>query len=179
VEYLVLGLLYVLSPETKMSDIIPQETLDKLNDPRTGAAPPQKEFIAVGPAGIEMTWPSIRDDLATIDNPDGTPLEEIYYMLKSNQATLFLLRMNGEQVGFVIVRLILPDLHLWLVKAKNGYDCMEVFRPEIMHIARNGGAKFVTFGSRRRAWQDVAKDHGFAVRTITYFCPVEQVQGAG
>lgn len=157
-----------------MSEIEQMEEVEKVAKGDTHAEPPPKAFVAVTPQQLEQTWALVKDDLAKVDNPDETPLEEIYFMLKTNQATLFLLYVKGEYIGFAVVRLILPDLHLWLVHAKNGFECLKVFRPEIMQLARNANAKMVTFGSRRRAWQEVSKDHGFNVRAIMYQCPVDK-----
>lgn len=142
----------------------------------TAAQPPAKEFIAIPPVAISNVWSLIRDDLAAIDNPDETPVEEVYHMLRTNQATLFILHIEGKRIGFVILRAVLPDLHIWLCHAQNGYEVLRVFREELMNVARNAGAKDLTFGSRRKAWQEVAKAHGFSTRSITYFCPVDGVQ---
>jgi len=145
-------------------------TIDSTN----AAIPPEKEFIAIQPQSLQNVWHLIKDDLAKIDNPDETPVEEIYFMLRTNQATLFMMHMKGELIGFCVLRVVQPDLHIWLVHAKNGFDCLSVFRPEIMNIARTAGVKDVTFGSRRKAWQEVAAKHGFKTRAITYFCPVDK-----
>lgn len=155
-----------------MSDI-PEEKTEKPFDQVGHAEPPEKEFFAIPPQAVQSVWPLIKDDMAKIDNPDETPIEEVYYMLKTNMATLFMLHMKGERIGFVVLRVILPDLHIWLTHAKNGYDALKVFRPELMQVARNAGAKDVTFGSRRKAWQQVSGEHGFKTRSITYFCPVD------
>lgn len=140
--------------------------------------PPEKEFIAIPPAGVANVWHLVRDEIASIDNPDETPIEEVYHMLKTNQATLFMLHIEGKRVGCCVLRAVLPDLHIWLVHAENGFEVLKVFRQELMQIGRNMGAKDLTFGSRRRAWQEVAKDHGFKTRSITYFCPVEVQKGS-
>lgn len=147
-----------------MSDIIAQE----------GAMPPEKEFIAIDPASLPKVWPLIRADVEGIDSPEEIIPEEVYCMIRMNQATLFMLHVKGERIGFIVVRLIAPDLHIWLLHAKNGFEVMKTFRPELMDIARRAGATKLTFGSRRKAWQEVAKEHGFSTRMITYESPVDR-----
>jgi len=60
-----------------------------------------------------------------------------------------------------------------LLSADNGYNVLTEFRDELMELARKVGAQKITFGSRRRAWQQVAASHGFNVRMIVYELPVQ------
>lgn len=131
------------------------------------------KLLAVSPADITAIWPSVRADVASVEAPDGFIPEDAYAMCKSNAATLFLLEVDGKRVGFMIARLMLPDLHIWMLKADNGYDVMTSFRPELMELARNANANKLTYGSTRKAWAKVAPDHGFKMRMIVYEAPVD------
>lgn len=131
------------------------------------------QLVAVSPNDLPLIWPTIRDDVAQIEAPDGFIPEDVYLMCKTNSATLFLLKIDGEQVGFMVARLALPDLHIWLLKADAGYDVMHTFRRELMELAFQAKATKLTYGSTRKAWQKVSADHGFKLRMIVYECPVE------
>lgn len=132
------------------------------------------KLIAVQIVDLPKVWPSLRGWIAEMDNPEQIIPEEIYAALYCNQATLFLLQVQSEDIGFMVVRAIKPsDLHIWLLHAKNGYECLNIFRNDLMGIAKIAGASKLTFGSRRKAWQKVAVEHGFNVRMITYECPVQ------
>lgn len=159
-----------LSPEGK--NVIRKDGLQPVHMGNTVALPSLR-MICIAPNQLKDVWASVRDDLASIDSPEAIIPEEVYAMCYTNQASLFLLEVEGKRVGFMVVRLILPDLHLWLVHAENGYEVLKTFRTELMGLARNTKAEKLTFGSRRRAWQNVAVDHGFNVRMIVYECPVQ------
>lgn len=133
-----------------------------------------KKLVAVPIADLPKVWPSLRAGIAEMDNPEQVIPEEIYAALYCNQATLFLLTVNGANIGFMVIRIIKPaDCHIWLLHAENGYESLNIFRDDLMGIAKLAGASKLTFGSRRKAWQKVAVEHGFNVRMITYECPVQ------
>src|SRR5579859_5524208 len=136
-----------------------------------------KELLAVAPADLVTVWPTIRQEAAAIEAPDGFLPEDIYAMCKSNGATLFLLHVDGVRVGWMVARLMLPDLHIWMLRADNGYDVMHLFRDELMELARRAQATKLTYGSTRKAWAKVAQSHGFKMRMIVYECPVDLQPG--
>lgn len=133
----------------------------------------EKKLIAIAPIDLPRFWPEIRDEVATIDIPDGMISEDAYAMCRQNAATLFYLMLDDKRVGWMICRLALPDLHIWMLKAENDYDVMREFRPELMEIARGAKAKTLTYGSMRQAWAKVAPKHGFKMRMVVYECPVD------
>lgn len=130
-------------------------------------------LIAVAPADLGRYWPSIRENVSDIEAPDGFIPEDVYCACKTNGATLFLLEVDGKQVGHMVARLQLPDLHIWQVHAPNGYDVMTTFRDQLMELARSANATKLTFGSTRKAWAQVASKHGFAMRMVVYEAAVE------
>jgi hypothetical protein len=109
-------------------------------------------IIAVAPADLATVWPSIRDELETVEKPDGFISEDVYAMCKTGNAALFILNADEKRVGWMVLRLMQPDLHIWMVRADNGYDVMTTFRPQLMDMARGANAQKLTFGSTRKAW---------------------------
>jgi hypothetical protein len=122
---------------------------------------------------LSTVWPSIREWVNDVENPDHVCPEEVYAMCFTNQATLFLAKIDDELIGYMVLRVILPDLHIWQAYAKNGHDVTKVFRDDLFNLAKKIGAKSITFGSARRAWQELAPKNGFKMRMIIYECLVE------
>lgn len=134
---------------------------------------PVKAVEAIPPIKLKDVWPSIRENVASTEAPDHIIPEEVYAMCFTNQATLFILKLDGEPVGHAVVRLILPDLHLWQLYNKPGFDCMHLFKPELLELGRNVGARHITFGTSRPGWKKVGEELGFKPRMIVYELPVE------
>jgi hypothetical protein len=130
-------------------------------------------MVAVSPDQLTAVWPSIRAEVETIEAPDGFIPEDVYAMCKGGQAALILLEVDGVRVGWVVGRMIGTDLHIWMLKADNGYDVMRTFRPQLMDMARGANAKKITYGSTRKAWAKVSQEHRFKVRMIVYETDVE------
>lgn len=134
---------------------------------------PIKTTEAIQPAHLKDVWPSIREAVANTDAPDHVIPEEVYAMCFTNQATLFILKLDGEPIGHAVVRLMLPDLHLWQLYSKPGYDMLHLFKPEMLDLAKKVGARSITFGSSRKAWRNTAEALGFKPRMVVYEMPVE------
>lgn len=132
-----------------------------------------RKLIAIPPADLAQVWPSIREEVASVEAPDGFIPEDAYAMCKANEATLFTLAVDGGHVGWMILRKLGTDLHIWMLYARPGFDPMTVFRADLMQIARDAGASKLTFGSSRRGWEKVASHHGFHVRHVTYECDLD------
>lgn len=132
-----------------------------------------RQLVAIPPHDLSAVWPDIRSDVASIETPDGFIPEDVYFACKSNNAVLFFLTEEGKRVGWMVCRPILPDLHIWQLKADAGYDVLRTFRSQLMELARNAGAKNITYGSSRKAWVKVAQEHGFKPRMVIYEAPVD------
>jgi len=132
-----------------------------------------KHLIAVTPAELVTVWPQIREQVATIEAPDGFLPEDVYLACKTGNATLFFLMAGEKRVGWMVARLLLPDLHIWQLKADAGYDVMTTYRAQLMDLARQANAASLTFGSTLKAWAKVAPSHGFKMRMIVYECKVD------
>lgn len=136
----------------------------------------QKTLQAISPAELPKVWPEIRAEVASIEAPDGFIPEDAYAMCRQNAAALFFLLVDGERAGWMIVRQAGADMHIWMVKAKIGYEVLSLFREELMQLARGANCTQVTYGSTRAAWNKVAAKHGFKVRMVVYECPVDAIQ---
>ena len=132
-----------------------------------------KTLAAISPNDLSHIWPEIRAEVATIETPDGLIPEDVFMACKSNNAVLFMLNVGQKRVGWMVVRNFGTDLHIWQLRADNGYEVMTSFRPQLMEIARNAGCTKITYGSTREAWNKVSKQHGFKIRMVVYECPVD------
>ena len=133
----------------------------------------QKTLMAIAPADMPRYWPEIREEVASIEAPDGFIPEDVYSMCRQGQAYLFFMMVDGVRAGWIVVRTLGSDLHIWQVKAKIGYDVLRVFRDELMQLARNANAGKITYGSTRQAWNKIAAAHGFKVRVVIYESPID------
>lgn len=140
-----------------------------------------RKLEAIAPANLPRVWPSIRDEITSVEAPDGFIPEDAYAMCRSGEATLFLLYVDGARIGWMVLRMLGRDLHIWLLYARPGFEPMTIFREDLMHIARNATpypALKLTFGSARRGWERVAPQHGFRLRHVTFECDVEPLNAA-
>lgn len=135
----------------------------------------QKRFEAIQPGKLSEVWPLIREEVASIETPDNLIPEDVYFACKANSATLFLLHVDNVRIGWLVLRLIEPDLHIWQLHAEPGFDVMRLFRDELMDVARRANARMLTYGSMRKAWQKIASEHGFTPRMTVYECPIDSI----
>jgi hypothetical protein len=132
----------------------------------------ERKLEAIAPKNLGAIWPSIRDEVMSIDSPDCIA-EDVYSECKANHASLFLIHVNGERIGWMVLKVIGGvDLHIWMLHAKNGYDVLTVFRDDLMDMAGKANVQALTFGTKRRGWDKVAPKHGFTVRSTIFECPV-------
>lgn len=134
-----------------------------------------RKLTIIQPAELRDVWPSIRRELDQIPLPDGAIPEEVFFACANGGAVLCLLFVDGSRVGWMILRHLVRDFHIWLLYGINGYDVMSVFRDDLMRMARVAGATMLTFGSARRGWEKVAERHGFKIRCVTYECPLDDL----
>src|SRR5215469_2817778 len=132
-----------------------------------------RRLEVIEPIELRVVWPTIREELASIETPDGFLPEDAYAACKSADAVLFRLYVDERYVGWMILRKIVTDLHIWLLHGKNGFDVMTVFREDLMKMAHDVKLTHLTFGSTRAGWVRVAPKHGFRVRHTVWECDVE------
>jgi hypothetical protein len=137
-----------------------------------------KSLLAIAPNDLSKAWPEIREDVASVEAPDGFIPEDVFAMCRQGAAALFFMFVDGKRVGYMVLRQVGTDLHIWQVKADNGYDVLTQFRPELMAVARGANCNKLTYGSTRGAWAKVSQKHGFKMRMVVYECGVEGQEAA-
>lgn len=131
-----------------------------------------RTLAPVAPNQIGAVWPRLRAPMAEIESPDGWIAEDVYFTLRNGGATLYLVLIDGEEVGFVVLRSISDfdgqRLHIWLLHARSDVDVMAEFSDELDNIARSINASHITFGTTRRGWAKVAPRYHFEVRETVF-----------
>jgi hypothetical protein len=121
---------------------------------------------------VGAVWPRLRAGMASIESPDGWIVEDVYCTLRQGGATLYLVVIDDEEVGFVVLRQINDfdgtRLHIWLLHARSDVDVMAEFSDELDNIARIINARTVTFSTTRRGWSKTAPKYSFSVRETVY-----------
>ena len=136
-------------------------------------------FELVNLAQLRDAWAFVRPALDTMDRPDGWLPEDVYLMLRSNGASLYLIYdETGSKAGFFILRLLQdfdgPRVHIWILYAHNAdFDVMAHFDKDLNEIAAKAGAVRLTFSTNRPGWHKLAPRYGFTPREIMYEKPVK------
>jgi hypothetical protein len=131
-----------------------------------------KQLVPISPAGLAAVWPRVRPGLEAMDKGDGWLPEDLYFSLKTNGATLYMVTIDGTEHGFLVLRSI-PDfdgvrLHIWVLNSNSKVDLMAEFSDELDAIGRSINATRLTFSSTRSGWAKVAPKNGFSVRETVY-----------
>lgn len=126
------------------------------------------EMRPIAPADLTMAWPEIRFEISSIEAPDHFIPEDVYAACKSAEATLFFLFADERRIGWIVLKRLGSDLHIWLLYAKSGYDVMTLFKDDLVKIGHAANCKMVTFGTKRKGWERVAPKHDFVIRQTVY-----------
>lgn len=131
-------------------------------------------FEPVAPDNLRRAWAFVRPALDSIERSDGWIPEDVFMTLRSNGATLYMIYdETGAQAGFFILRL-LPDfdgtrVHVWILHAVDTeFDVMAEFSDDLDKLARQAGARRITFSSPRNGWGKVGPRYGFKARETIY-----------
>jgi len=129
-------------------------------------------MIQIAPTQVSAVWPRLRAPMREIESPDGWIVEDVYFALVSGAATLYLLEVDGKEVGFVVLRSLADfdgkRLHIWILYSRSDADVMAEFSDDLDAICRGIGASRITFGTTRRGWARVAPRYHFTVRETVY-----------
>jgi hypothetical protein len=116
-----------------------------------------RQLTYVNPQELHDYWPLVLDGLKVVqgNSSDGWIPEDVYTCIRNNTSTLHIGYEGDEYVGFVVLTPT-PNfdgmrLNVWCAYSV-GQNVVEKFLPEIKKMARNIGAKMVTFGSPRKGW---------------------------
>lgn len=131
-----------------------------------------RELKQIAPMQISAVWPRLRAGMSEIESPDGWIVEDVYCTLRQGGATLYLVVVDDEEVGFVVLRQINDfdgtRLHIWLLHSRSDVDVMAEFSDQLDSIARSINASTITFSSTRRGWSKTAPKYRFSVRETVY-----------
>jgi hypothetical protein len=139
---------------------------------RARMAPPR--FVLIDAAGLRDAWAFVRPALDTMERADGWIPEDVYLTIRSNGASLYMIYdETGAKAGFFILRLIQEfdggRVHIWILYARDAdFDVMAAFDDDLQNIARNAGARRLTFSTNRPGWHKLAPRYDFTPREIMY-----------
>lgn len=133
------------------------------------------ELRYINPKFIRDPWLEIYDDLVECirHETDQIMMEDIYHYLKSGLATLHIGYIDGLYKGFCILQRTEdpfvgePRLHVWFCHNKAGHTFLQLFEKELIVIAKNIDAKWITFKSNRIAFDRLLRE--YAPLETTYF----------
>ena len=113
------------------------------------------------PDDLHTVWDEVRTGLVEVQKfsaEDWLP-EDIYMAIKGGNAALYV----GD-TGFLVMQLIPmyhgKRLHVWCAY-NDGRPALRVFLNSVKTIAKEAGAKKITFSSPRDEWLTVGKRGGF------------------
>jgi len=112
----------------------------------------------IHPDNLIKVWDKIREGLLEVKNKasDGWMPEDVYMALKSGHSTLHITEENNEYTGFVVLTPMQDyrgkKLHIWAAYHTAG-KAVEKYRPELVDMAKQIGAKRLCFESTRKGWE--------------------------
>lgn len=120
----------------------------------------------VAPNDLQSVWHLVSKGLHKVKEfcTESWIPEDVYHALKTGASTLHLAYRESDYVGFVVLS-VLPDydgkrVHIWCAYGEGG-GCSDTFMPQVVDMAKNIGAKRVTFWSPRE-WDHKLGKMGFA-----------------
>lgn len=120
-------------------------------------------------------WERVRAGLLEVQKhsvEDWLP-EDVYMTIKQGGATLWMAEdEQGDYLGFVILQVIptfhSKRLHVWCAYGNNNRPVLRRFLGEIKELAKQAGARKITFLSPRDEWLAVGKRGGFKPTQTTF-----------
>lgn len=129
----------------------------------------------IKPDDLIFEWERVRAGLLEVmkhSAEDWLP-EDVYLSLKTGNSALYVAEdAQGDYLGFVVLQ-VLPmfhgkRLHVWCAHSTNTRWLVRTFNTDVQALAKEIGAKKVTFTSPRPEWQRVALRGGFKPSQTTY-----------
>ena len=132
---------------------------------------PDGELRWISPENLTQVWDLIKPGVLNISErtTEGWRYEDIYTAIKTGSSALHL-AYETKYLGFIVTTLITGyrdrSLNIWLCFNASEKDIIEMFSEDVTKLAKNAGAKRITFYSSRR-WERRLKDYGFSpARTL-------------
>ncbi|NDF74780.1 MAG: hypothetical protein EB114_11430 [Betaproteobacteria bacterium] len=117
----------------------------------------------IKPDELRKVWKHIKPGLETIlqKSPEAWIPEDIYSDCFNQRSMLWAFIERNIVLGFVVLQPMGDNLHIWCAFGKGDFDAG---LDHVLRIAREGGAKTVSFDSWRKGWDRRAKALGFRPR---------------
>lgn len=117
----------------------------------------------IKPDELRKVWKHIKPGLETIlqKSPEAWIPEDIYSDCFNQRSMLWAFIERNIVLGFVVLQPMGDNLHIWCAFGKGDFDAG---LDHVLRIAREGGAKTVSFDSWRKGWDRKAKALGFRPR---------------
>jgi len=112
---------------------------------------------------LRNVWQYIKPGLEVIlkKSPESWIPEDIYSDCFTGRSLLWVFVEDNSVVGFVVLQPIGDNLHIWCAYGKGDFDAG---LDHVLRIAREGGARTISFDSWRKGWDRKAKALGFRPR---------------
>ena len=116
----------------------------------------------VKPEELRLVWDQVRPALLEVKEASQEPWipEDVYADCYAGKSMLFVLG-DSRVTGFGVVQPQGDTLHVW---CGWGAWLMDEGMRELFAIAKQGGARRISFDSNRPGWQRVASKYGFRPR---------------
>lgn len=125
----------------------------------------------IHPDNLHDHWEFVKEGLKRIHDraKDRWLAEDVYNMLKSNNAGLYLV---NERDGFAILQPVRgwdgQELFVFGAYIVPGKDLMDEAFEEVKQIGRNMNAKRIRFQSKRDGWEKRAAELGYTKSHVEY-----------
>ena len=117
----------------------------------------------IKPDELRKVWQYIKPGLEVIlqKSPEAWIPEDIYSDCFNQRSMLWAFVEDNTVVGFVVLQPMGDNLHIWCAYGKGDFDAG---LDHVLRIARDGGARTISFDSWRKGWDRKAKALGFRPR---------------
>lgn len=134
----------------------------------------QEAVRQVWPHEVQDVWPSVAPKIKALLRkcPDDFTVEDVYWFLKDNKASLFLM---GD--GFMVLEVAVEPfrgkrtLCVWLLYWLRAEENQDQIYSELDALARKAQCCRIHFKSPRKGW--IKKAHGFKQKLITWEREIE------
>jgi len=119
----------------------------------------------IHPNNLREWWGFVRPGLIEILNKSPEPWipEDVYTDCFTQKSMLWVAQVDARPVGFAVLQPKGETLHVWCVYfVEHGH--MDAGLQHLKDIAKQGGAKTLTFDSWRPGWDRQARKLGFKPR---------------
>lgn len=121
----------------------------------------------IPPHELKNYWEFVKEGIAKglQKSPEGFIQEEVFASCYMQKSMLWIFEEDGLE-GFTVLTPEEDNLFVWIIWGKHpqSEETVKQCFDMIKDIAKQGGAKTITFGSHRLGWDKVARKLGFTPR---------------